>query len=591
VGGVPVGTDAFERKTLEDAALLISNEIDIIVQITETILSTPPHSQSETDSSDKYPATDNLPHPPTNQAVFDLLCKCTLSQITHLLRGVPPHNTTTVYEGLSATVLAAIKKVTNIQGKIDFLQRSTKHHISPEKILDIDTRLLLILSRGGCGIPGDLSQHVWRTSHAAYVGSLAQCFHSILTRFPHLLLRANKFPRRIPRRTHDIETLFTQVPALRAYETSRKFLAEAILGNSTDATAKIAADLQKLCALISPKCIAEKSIDAVQHSLRQLYQLHLQHRVHSFLPKPNIRIHAQQNTRRSWMRKRDVVEVMKFVGGALNHYWMAPSRRYRGALFLGHREFELLLHQRVGLPLVIDDPGTKCRCGMTMNEAHAMSCRLTRGYRNTLHNDIQVILKNFIKKIGISINTSNQMTPHFRHDPSKIKQITEAQHKIKADQADIILNTHNFRNPLGTQLPRKIFADLTVAGIFRRDIISHYTCPPEGALTVARFKRKLYTERFDFDFPPDISVKSLLILSWEHLGACTAETDQFLNFIAGVASQRLCSGRLGYLYWKQNLQRDIAVAIGQNIAYRYLYVATPASTQLDSVTCPGALYA
>jgi len=187
VGGVPVGTDAFERKTLEDAALLISNEIDIIVQITETILSTPPHSQSETDSSDKYPATDNLPHPPTNQAVFDLLCKCTLSQITHLLRGVPPHNTTTVYEGLSATVLAAIKKVTNIQGKIDFLQRSTKHHISPEKILDIDTRLLLILSRGGCGIPGDLSQHVWRTSHAAYVGSLAQCFHSILTRFPHLL--------------------------------------------------------------------------------------------------------------------------------------------------------------------------------------------------------------------------------------------------------------------------------------------------------------------------------------------------------------------------------------------------------------------
>ena len=582
VGGVPVGTDAFERQTLEDEARLVSNEIDTIVRIIDTAASSPQASQQETTPPDKYPASDNLPHPPVNQAVFDLLCKCTLSQITHLLRGVPPHNTTSVYESLSATVLAAIKRVTNIQNKIDFLQQSPKHHISPEKILDIDTRLLLILSRGGCGIPGDLSQHAWRTSHAAYVGSIAQCLHPILNRFPQLLLRATRFPR-ILRLSNDIEALFAQVPALQAYETSRQLLADSIPVDSTNtgSTKQTALDLQKLCASISPLCIAERSIDAVQHSLRQLYQQHLQHRVHAFLPHPNERFSTQTNTRKRWMRKRDVVEVMKFVGGALNHYWMAPSRRYRGALFLGHREFELLLHQRVGLPLVIDDPGTKCRCGMALNEAHAMSCKLTRGYRNTLHNDIQVILKNIIKRIGISINTSNQLTPHFRHDPTKIKPITEAQHKIKADQADIILDTHNFRNPLNYPIPRKLFADLTVAGIFRKDIISQYTRPPDGALAVARIKRKLYTERFNFDFPPDISESSLLILSWEHLGACTEETDLFLNFIAGVASQRLYDGRLGYIHWKQNIQRDIAIAIGQNIAYRYLYVATPATAPAD----------
>jgi hypothetical protein len=112
---------------------------------------------------------------PALQTLFQIFRMCVSARFSHVLRGVPPRNSTQSARALDTALIRAVKSVLDIRASL-----------SPDETARVDAILALPIRHGGFGIISNAD-----IASAAYIGSWALCGHSVASILPDIQQGAN----------------------------------------------------------------------------------------------------------------------------------------------------------------------------------------------------------------------------------------------------------------------------------------------------------------------------------------------------------------------------------------------------------------
>jgi len=507
IGGIPVGTDYFERDECGKVIDKVIGNLSIFQRMKDQCSITPSVNFNGS----------------LNQALLELITLTTTSRFIYLARCVPPSNTKEQTDRLNNAIIETCLKIVGI----------SEAEVTPL----VRLKLILNKSKGGLGIPQICP-------YATYVGSLALTIAEVKTRFYETLSTEH----------------FCSIPCLTEYTVALNKLSSTVqkINNFTHHQLK----MQKLIDSLQPDKILVTAIPKIQHTLWDLTSDYLRDFYISTLPRSQFK-HTCQRRPQYFFGRNDLVKILDAQCNDDCHYFLGYDKCVEpSSIKFDDESFNYLVRRRAGIytaecDLILcphcDNKGRK----KLLTDNHHEVCVFCQPLRSKLHNVIQTIFTEFCKEAGFifpetntsreSSNTSdrNKFLPETKRVsnflPEEFYNKNATIHNIKNKYCDLAL-CYPEEATKGTPLKRLAIIDFTLSAssAFGKETV-RYNFPGYQAMRREKEKIKLYQSLFNFDSDPSnsyISKYSLVILAFETNGQMSFGTRKFIKFLSACLAKR-----------------------------------------------------
>jgi len=546
IGGIPVGTDQFEKSEC--------------AKVVDKIISNMTIFQRMKDQNSILPSVNF--NGSVNQALIELISLTTTSRFIYLARCVPPSNTSVQVERLNRAIIETCLKIVGI----------SEVEVTPL----VKLKLILNKSKGGIGIPQICP-------YATYVGSIALTISEVKKRFYNALSPDQ----------------FCSIPCLAEYSDALTKLSSTGFKINDFAHHKL--KMQKLITSLQPDKILVIAMPKIQHSIWEITSDYLRDMYISKLPRPRFQHNCQQRPR-YYLGRNDLVKILDAQCNDdchlfLGYEWCAePS-----SIKFDDESFNYLVRRRAGIyseesDLILcphcDRKGKK----KLLSDNHHEVCLACQPLRTNLHNVIQTIFTEFCKEAGFIFpernlsrdrpTTSNSNAQYL----PETKRVANFMPEAFYNRNESIQNIQNkycdlaFCYPAevtnGTPLKRIAIVDFTLsASTAFGNKMCKYNFPGYQAMKREKEKIKLYQSLFNFDHDPSnlyISKYSLVILAFETNGQMSFGTRKFIKFLSACLARRDPHGNpqsVWYSLVMKKIQQAIALYMAK--AHSLCHSGTP----------------